>query len=71
MGRVLYTQGNDQYIEDDDGNAEWHYDSVIRCLCGKVGFCKIIAQTTFSDTFACGHVTRYNNANNYPEKKIL
>lgn len=72
MSRVLYRQGDQVYVEDEDGNCEWVNDPEIKCGCGRrlYGECEILSETTFTEKYACGYVYRYTNHNGYDDNPI-
>lgn len=76
MGKIIERRGDQVYVEkeDWDGNLyyEWEYSPVQMCACGQreASSCKTVKETTFTETYQCGFVFHYSNANGYEDRVI-
>lgn len=64
--------GDQVWVEDEDGNGEWKHDPLPKCGCGRrlASECGLVRETTFTETYACGHVYRYANHKGYDDNLI-
>ena len=75
--RTSERRGNQILVEYEDswtGESiqEWRHDPIRMCACGRkeIEQCEEIQVTTFTETYACGYVYRYNNTNGYNDNLI-
>lgn len=76
MSKIIERRGDQIYVEkeDWDGNTyyEWEYRPAQMCACGQryIDQCDTVKVTTFTETYKCGFVFRYSNANGLEDRVI-
>lgn len=70
MGDQVYVEYEDPYT--GEMVQEWQRDDRPRCGCGQrlLRECNLVKETTFTETYACGHVYRYSNTHGYDDNLI-
>lgn len=70
-------RGDQVYVEYEDSwtgktEGEWRHSPVQMCSCGRVPLdeCELVHETTFTETYRCGHVHRYANRHGYDDNVI-